>query len=549
MKRAATQPTAANPTVRSFRSLARDYYDETFERFPVFGGSVGIARFRPHMGHATPEVYKKQLELDRKTLDAIEAMAIHDFTGDDFIDRQVLRSQCASNLILHGEILNWQRNPQVFLEQVVEGIYTLLVRHADNLRPVADAMVSRLRAIPRFLDEAIECLRLPVPLWAKLAGDSAMGVAGFLLTLPEPLSKVSRHDAATLTRWAKAAADAVENYGVRLSRLKTGPANGYSLGRERFERMIRERTGINLSAAEAKAAGLGLAEKLKVALKAEARKFHPRKSPLEILEAAQNEWHPDGKDLVDAYRRHTADARKKFVAAGAMTFPKGDRLVVKLVPDFMASLIPTAAYSAPGALDPDQTGIFWVNDLSLRKKSAEEKRAEVAQHFGLEITSAHEAYPGHHLQFILQNRHAGLVRKLASHAIYYEGWTLWCEQMCVDLKVSSNPYLRLLQLNDELWRANRIVIDCGLHTGELTYGGACKRLQEEVGFTAARARADVNWYTASPTVPMSYLLGKMELLRLRRKKMDGEGWTLRQFNDWVLSFGAVPWSWIESSGL
>ena len=209
------------------------------------------------------------------------------------------------------------------------------------------------------------------------------------------------------------------------------------------------------------------------------------------------------------------------------------------------------AYSAPGAFDPDQTGIFWVNDLAAVAKTDKARRAEIAQHFGLELTCAHEAYPGHHLQYVHQNRIPSVVRRMAHHAIYYEGWTLWCEQMTADLMGddAANPYLRLAQLQDALWRAWRIVIDVGLQTGELSYDQACRILQREVGFTRARAQGDVNWYTSSPTIPMSYLLGKMELLRLKRRRVDLGDMSLREFNDWVLSFGAIPWRWIEESGL
>ena len=48
---------------------------------------------------------------------------------------------------------------------------------------------------------------------------------------------------------------------------------------------------------------------------------------------------------------------------------------------------------------------------------------------------------------------------------------------------------------------------------------------------------------------MSYLLGKMELMRLKHWRVDSGEMTLREFNDWVLSFGAIPWRWIEESGL
>jgi uncharacterized protein (DUF885 family) len=69
---------------------------------------------------------------------------------------------------------------------------------------------------------------------------------------------------------------------------------------------------------------------------------------------------------------------------------------------------------------------------------------------------------------------------------------------------------------------------------------------ERVGFTRARAEGDVNWYTSSPTIPMSYLLGRIELERLRAgMKAQGD----KAFNDLILSYGAIPWSWIWEAHL
>ena len=74
-------------------------------------------------------------------------------------------------------------------------------------------------------------------------------------------------------------------------------------------------------------------------------------------------------------------------------------------------------------------------------------------------------------------------------------------------------------------------------------------MQKHLGFTKARAKADVNWYTGSPGVPMSYWLGRLENARLYGKLVEGRGWSLRRFNDWLLSFGTLPQSWIEKYGL
>lgn len=547
-KRSKPNP-APNRTVRGFRRLARDYYDETLERFPVQASDAGLKRYNSELGRATPEVQRDQIALDRRTLAAIESMPIHDFESNDRLDRMTLLARLRTDLLDAEQMQTWRTNPQIYLHVAAEAIHSLIVRNPDSLKRVAPAIITRLRSVPRFLDEAASCIRTPVPLWTKLACDSAPGIVALFESLHEPLAQLTDHRPAVLKRWIGEASEAVRRYARRVSGKKPGAANGFSVGKERFEFLMRERLGLSITAGEARASALGLAEGLAFELKAEARRFHPRKSAAEILEAASGAWRPVPSDLVKAYEKVVADSRRGFRKHGAMTFPRGDRLLVKAVPEFMKDQFPTAAYLPPGPLDSNQTGIFWVNDLSRYRKSAEAKQAEIAQHFGIELTAAHEAYPGHHLQFIAQNRHPSLVRRFAAHAIYYEGWTLWCEQMCVDLKIFDNPYIRLIQLHDALWRACRIVIDCGLQTGELTFRGACRVLQDEVGFTASRAAADVNWYTSSPTVPMSYLLGKMELLRLKRQRVDQGGWTLREFNDWVLGFGAIPWSWIEASGL
>jgi len=204
---------------------------------------------------------------------------------------------------------------------------------------------------------------------------------------------------------------------------------------------------------------------------------------------------------------------------------------------------------APGPYEKKQTGIFWVNDLSALQKTPEKKKAEIRQHFGLELTCAHEAYPGHHVQFVIQNRHPGKLRRLFHHAIFYEGWTLWCEKMCIEHGIYRSPHAKLIQTTDALWRAWRIVIDCGLHSGALDHKKASRLLMDGVGFTAQRAGGDVNWYTSAPTVPMSYLIGRLELEKMHAKLVTGSGWPLKKFNDWILSYGAIPWSWIWQSAL
>jgi uncharacterized protein (DUF885 family) len=279
-----------------------------------------------------------------------------------------------------------------------------------------------------------------------------------------------------------------------------------------------------------------------------ASRFGRNASAENIISEARAAWRP-AKPLLEFYRDETAKVAKGFRKARAVTFPIGDELEVKAVPEFLRSVIPTAAYTQPGAFEKRQRGVFWVNDLSVTKKTDAEKLAEQQQHFGVALTCAHEAYPGHHLQFVTANQHPRRWRRLFAHAVFYEGWTLWCEHMMVELKVDRSPWLLVQQLHDALWRCHRILVDLRLQTGRYSYDQAVRHMQKHLGFTRARAQADVNWYTGQPAVPMSYWLGRLENERLRRRLIAGRGWSLQKFNDWLLSFGTIPQAWIEKYGL
>jgi hypothetical protein len=498
-------------------------------------------------GENSAQDWQQHGRIAAEALREVEALPDSAFTGDDWLDRRGFLSMQRMTVLSGTTLQTWRTNPQVHCDAAVQSIFHLLIRHADDLPRIRPAIESRLGKLPRFLERGAASLRQPVPLWTRLARQTCDGAAGFLREAGEQLAAISPEPERTRSL-VREAITAFARYAAAAEAKEPGAANGYSVGRERFEYVLRERTGLPYSLPEIRALGENLVAQLEAELQVEARK-HGRKKAATLIEEAAEKWQPSSGSLLEEYQRVTAEMRVRFESAGLVTFPKGERCRVMPVPAFLRHQFPTAAYHQPGCYDRDQTGIFWVNDLSLTHTAPAKRAAEIRQHYGLEFTCAHEAYPGHHLQFVVQNQHPSKLRRLFAHAIFYEGWTLWCEKMAVDQEVITLPEARLIQLHDALWRAHRIVIDCGLHDGALTYSTAVKRLQEGVGFTAARARADVNWYTSAPTVPLSYLLGRLEVERLHAQLVGREKWTLQQFNDWMLSHGAIPWRWIWDARL
>src|SRR4029079_19656035 len=111
--------------------------------------------------------------------------------------------------------------------------------------------------------------------------------------------------------------------------------------------LIRERLGLSHTVREAEAIAHRLVAQLNAEMAREARKFSTRKSVHEILDEAATYWKPREKDLLSEYQSTATEVRERFKAACAMTFPVGDRLLVKPVPEFLRHQFPTAAYSSP----------------------------------------------------------------------------------------------------------------------------------------------------------------------------------------------------------
>jgi uncharacterized protein (DUF885 family) len=527
-----------------FDGLLDEYFESFLAGHPIAATYAGLRDGEGKLG-ATHLRHEQRWERRRQqALAKLDSISPRLLTNEQQLDRLAFRAQ----LLRDSE--EFQRRRYALDPDAIDTLFGILLhelqRGDDDPKRAAKNLRGLLRQTPRYLREAAGLIDRPERVWTKIMEQSVAGANSLFDAITAFLKNNDSDsaDAAMIATALRSARDYEQNVRAR----KVAPENSFAIGIAAMTRRVRDQLGLDYTLGEVEALALGEVERVSTLLNHACRQFGKHAKPEQIIEEARNAWNP-GENLLALYRGETKRVADAFRAAKAVTFPKGESLDVRPVPDFLRDLFPTAAYSSPGAFEKRQRGIFWVNDLSVTKTTDAEKRAERQQHFGLALTCAHEAYPGHHLQFVTANQHPRKWRRLFAHAIFYEGWTLWCEQMMVDLKIDRSAWLRVQQLHDALWRAHRIVVDLRLQTGRYSYDAAVRHMQKHLGFTRARAEADVNWYTGSASVPMSYWLGRLENERLRKRLMDRRGWSLQRFNDWLLSFGTIPQSWIEKYGL
>ena len=192
-----------------------------------------------------------------------------------------------------------------------------------------------------------------------------------------------------------------------------------------------------------------------------------------------------------------------------------------------------ASYTAP-PLDGSRPGVY---QMPLR--------ANRLTNFGLRTLVYHEAVPGHHFQVALAVENTGLpkfrqVRALGGISAFSEGWALYAERLAAEEGwYQDDPEGRLGQLDAELFRARRLVVDTGLHAKGWTR-------QQAIDYGIAPS--EVDRYVVMPGQATSYKVGQLEMIRLRDKAREtlGEAFDPRQFHNRVLLTGTVPLSLLES---
>jgi uncharacterized protein (DUF885 family) len=162
---------------------------------------------------------------------------------------------------------------------------------------------------------------------------------------------------------------------------------------------------------------------------------------------------------------------------------------------------------------------------------------------GLESTAFHETVPGHHLQLALARETADVpVAKWIWNSAYTEGWGLYAEGLAEEMGLFSSDVDRMGRLSAEAVRATRLVVDSGMHALGWSHQQAVDYMLANTSLGPERASSEVDRYAAVPGQAVSYLLGALEIRRLRSEAQRALGprFDIRVFHDVVLGAGTLP---------
>jgi Bacterial protein of unknown function (DUF885) len=540
-------PAAPDPGPRdeAFYDLVEARLRRLVTADPVLGTYLGLHDHDDELGDASREALLDELAADRVHLSAIEGIDPVDLSETVAFERE-LELHNVRRAILDLDVVRiWERR-SLALDTVGDGLFLSFARDYAPLGQRLATIAGRLEAVGPYLEQAPSRATVPqVRNWQAIEIEAAAELPAFIdeilaaADLPEAAGPAfGAPERRRLGRAADAARVAIELYGQSLEDRLSEGTDDWPVGSDVHDQLVGHRAFDGLDADDILAIGWEQLEREKAGRVAVAREIDSNATEAEVVDRIKSDQPTDFAAALAAYRDTMHRARTFLREQDLATVPDDERVEVIETPEYLRRVVPFAAYFSPAPFDRDPVGLYIVTPSVGHDPNAmrEHNFASISN------TSIHEAYPGHHLQLDVARRHPSLTRLMTEAPEFVEGWGMYSELMMREQGFDADPAFRLMVHTDAIWRACRIILDVRMHRGELSIAEATDFLVEHTGFERANAAAEVGWYTYRPTYPLSYLLGRTLLLKLRADEQArlGAAFSLRDFHDALLRNGSLP---------
>jgi uncharacterized protein (DUF885 family) len=530
-----------------FARFVDDYFSARFAFAPSEATAAGF-----HQCDSKIENFSAASVANRiSTLHSLQARLVvlgsTSLSAGDAIDAEILDGHIRSELLDLDTLKTWRVNPMLYIETPASAIDGLMKRNfappAERLRSV----VARLKGVPSILVAMQTNLVNPPKVFTDLAIVMASGSTGFFReTVAAWGRKASGSDAALRQEFEganSAAAGAMERAAVWLKTdLLPRSKGAYAIGAGNFRKKLLYDEMVELPLDRLLTIGETNLRKDRQAFIETARRIDPNKSPLEVIQSLSAD-HPSAENLVSVARQTLEGIRRFVVEHHIVDIPSEVRPIVMETPPYDRAGT-FAMMDTPGAYETKATEAFYYVTPPEQNWTTAQKEEHLRSfnRGDLALTTIHEAYPGHYVQFLYSKQYPTKTRKLTYCNTNVEGWAHYGEQMMVEEGFGNgDPKIRLAQLHEALLRDCRYVAGIKLHTAGMTIAQAAK-IFEEQGFREPQVALEEAQRGAYDPTYLYYTLGKLEIYKLRAdyRRARGGAYRLEQFHDDFVRQGGVP---------
>ncbi len=547
--------------VASLNALLAEQWQYTLKNSPEFATILGDLRYNDHWSDASLAHLQADHAATQSFLKRFEAIDTSGFADSDKLNQQLMVRQLkdslrAYDLKLYEMPLDQMSGVHIALAGFVSSIPFSTTKEYDDY-------LARLKAVPKLFDQVTAVARKgmadkmmpPKYLLEKVVKQiaSIQQPAGMDSVFAEPLKHFPKSVSAADQKRLHDAILAAVDQDVRPAYAKLGKfvADDYAPhgrsqpgvwdlpnGEAIYRFQVEQMTTTHETPQQIHEIGLAEVKRIEGEMTkiAHAQGYKDLASFRASLETNPKTHATSREDILDRYRGYIAGMEPELPKLFGR-LPKTE-VVVKPVEKFREKEAAAAEYHQ-GTPDGSRPGQIFVNTGDFANRSV----------LTIESTSYHEGIPGHHLQISIAQSLPKLppFRQQAGYTAYIEGWALYSEQLGKEVGFYKDPLSDYGRLSDELLRADRLVLDTGVHYKRWTR-------QQMVDFFHAHSsedepdvQAETDRYITWPGQALAYKTGELKILalRARAKQALGDQFDIRAFHDEILGGGALPLDVLE----
>ena len=546
---------------KALNDLFHDYWEDKLKHDPEFASAIGDKRYNDQISDYSVRAVNDKLAREQTFLMRLAAIDPAGFTDQEKTSQDLLMRRFEMDQEA-AEFKEWEMPVNQ-----MDGIYSEYPRLVAELSfdtvKDYDDWIARLHTLPNAFAQVTENMsigmddhRVPPKYLLQKALDQvrqlasekpedsplAMPLKNFPASIPaaeqariksEMLDAISNEVLPAYLRFARF----LEVSYIPAGRDKPG-IDALPDGAKYYKFLIKRTTTTDLTAAQIHQIGLDEVTKDEAAMLAIAQKLGFKDLASFRASLKTNpKLHPASADaLVAAYKSYLGPMQARLPQLFG-TLPKAPFEVAQ-VPDYAAKTS-APAYYEPGTPDGSRPGRLFIDTYDATNRNL----------YSVESIAYHEGIPGHHLQISIAQEMKGVpeFRKFSGYTAYTEGWAFYSEHLGKDVGLYQDPYSDYGRLENETWRAIRLVIDTGAHSEGWTRDQMVQYFHDHSNIDEPSIQAEVDRYIAWPGQALAYKIGQLKILELRDRaqKALGDKFDIRAFHDQVLDAGALPLDVLE----
>ena len=548
---------AAQDADADFTAVAEEFIKGYLNARPLLGTQLGLHEYDGRAADFSRLAIDAELQRLRRFDDRLRKFAPDKLRPRTAIDLRILQAAVANELFEFQEVHKFERNPMTYTECANLNIYiarnwTSLEERARSLTAIEAQIPNTLIAGKTNLDPV-----LPRP-YVELAIDIARGSADFLrkdMVAAMQGLKDSEVRGSFMEANRKAVL-ALTDFASWLEKEKLPKASpDFAIGAARFQRWLTETELVDVPPEKILEIGAAKIKEEQEAFSEAATTIDPDRSATEIFKEIQKE-HPRADQLIPEIARDLDQIRNYVTEHKIVAIPSNERPQVKETPQYDRATS-FASMDTPGPFEKKATEAFYYV-TPVEPDWTDQQKEEWLTSFNkydADITSVHEAYPGHYVQYLhLNASNATKIEKIFGSYAFDEGWAHYCEKMMLDQgfggpkkppgteeeKKKAAKY-RMAQACESLLRLCRLYCSLKMHTQNMSVDEATRFFMENSYYEEKPSRSEAMRGTFDYGY-MNYTLGKLQILKLREdfKAQEGDKFSLEKFHNQLLDHGMPP---------